>query len=99
MPFYLQIALILVGLVVTIWVAGFLGELHAWRHGLPSITDTESPLPAPTSPRVLSRWEHICWALLFVLIVLPLTVFAVIIVTPPVLAVSLIAKLSDRSVA
>lgn len=99
MPLYQQIIAALLCVLGVFWLAGFVGELIAWRRGLPSITDSP-PLPPVAGPaRTIAWWEHVGWGVFFVVFVVPLVAVALIIVAPPVIAVSLIAKFAGRTAA
>jgi hypothetical protein len=73
------------------WVAMLVGELVAWRRGLPSITDTPD-LPPRTAQRTLAWWEHALWGAFFVVAVVPIVAIVLVFVAPPVLAVAMLAR-------
>jgi hypothetical protein len=99
MRLYQQILLMTSCVLGAFWLAVFVGEFVAWRSGLASITDCP-PLPPLKSPARTVTWrEHFCWGLLFVVFVLPIVAIAFIMVAPPTLAVSLIARLTRRAAA
>jgi len=96
MPLYQQIFVALLCVLAALWIAGFVGELVAWRRGLPSITDSPPLPPVAGVARSLAWWEHVCWGAFFAVFVLPLVGVALIIVAPPVFAVSLLARPTRR---
>jgi hypothetical protein len=96
MPIYLQILLTLAGVLGAFWVSVFLGELVAWRRGIASLTDTPPLPPESTARRKPAWWEYVCWWVVFIVFVVPIAAFALILVAPPVYAVSLLARRTDK---
>jgi len=79
------------------WIATFVGELVASRRGLPCILDTPDLPPDTARPRALAWWKHALWWALLIVVVVPLTALAIILVAPPLLGVNVIARRAHKA--
>jgi hypothetical protein len=69
----------------------------AWRRGDRSITDCATIPAIDIEVRTPAWWEHVVWGMVAVVFVLPVLIVVLIVVTPPVFAVSLLARLSRKT--
>jgi hypothetical protein len=72
------------------WVSLFLGELTAWRRGLPGLTDGPE-LPPLSEGRPALRWRK-AFAVALLLVLSPVVLLCVILVVPPLLSATWVIR-------
>jgi len=77
------------------WVSLFLGELTAWRRGLPGLTDRPELPPLPERPPAPGWQQALAVALLVLLS--PVVLLCVVLVVPPLLSATRLIRACERT--